>query len=151
MKRAGTELDERGFTLIEVIVAGTIISIGMMALIPLLLSTYKVDTQTTIRVRAQYVMAQKMDELISAETPSCDNTTHTDFIDAQTGQVSASAPSVPVVITRQWIVGTSTNSGLYSNGQGGVEPHPFCPVTVTASYTDQGGPKTLTSFSQKGN
>ena len=154
MKIAGTVLSERGFTLIEVLIAGAIITIGMTAVVPLLLNTYQIDTRTSVRVRAQFGMAQKMDELLSAETPSCNNILVTDYIDAQTGQVSTAVPSVPVVITRTWIVGTSTNTGLYDNGHGGTEPHPLCPMTVTVSYPDpykQQGTKTLSMVAQKGN
>jgi prepilin-type N-terminal cleavage/methylation domain-containing protein len=139
MKRVETEIKERGFTLLEVIIAVSIISIGLMALIPLLISSYKVDTQTAFRVRSQYVMAQKMDDLISQDTVS-GGSTGIDYIDAQTGQVYSSAPSVPVVITRTWGVGVPADT-----------LHPLNAITVTVTYTFRGETKTLTAYSRKGN
>lgn len=142
MKRAGAGLNNRGFTLIEVIIAGAIITIGMTAVVPLLISTYQIDAKTSVRVRAQFGMSQKMDELLSVETPSCTNILVTDYIDAQSGQVSTAVPSAPVVIARQWIVGAPADI-----------KYPLCPVTVTVSYPDPYTQvtKTLSMVAQKGN
>lgn len=131
-------MKDKGFTLIEVIVAGGIIAIGMLALTPLLISSYRIDTQTSYRVRAQYSVTQTLDNLISQSSLVCDGVTSTDFINAQTGQVVASATAAPVVITRTWTIGVPA---ALSN---------LCQITVTATYTDQGGTKTITSVSQKG-
>lgn len=128
----------RGFSLIEVLVAATIISIAMLSLVPLLISSYRVDTETRNRVRAQQAAAQRLDELLGQTNISCDGIARSDFIDAATGNVYAVAPAVPLVMTRTWIIGApAANSSL-------------CPITVTVSYTDQGGAKVYQAVTQKG-
>lgn len=131
-------MKDKGFTLIEVMVAGGIITIGMLALTPLLISSYRIDTQTMYRVRAQYSVTQRLDNLISQSILTCNGATNTDFINAQTGQVVANALAAPVVITRTWRVDAA------------VAPSNLCQITVRGTYTDQGGAKTVTAVSQKG-
>lgn len=136
-----TDVNDKGFTLIEVIVAGGIISIGMLALTPLLISSYRIDTQTSYRVRAQYGVAQRLDSLIAQDDLACGVAIPDDFIDAQTGQVYAAVPVVPIVIRRTSTVGAAGVGCLTAN---------LCQITVTSTYTDQGGAKTVTASSCKG-
>jgi prepilin-type N-terminal cleavage/methylation domain-containing protein len=138
MQRIRKKPGQRGFTLIEVIIAGAIISIAMLGIIPLLIGSYRIDTQTTYAVRAQYSVVQRLDELIAQDSLTCDGVVNTDFVDASTGQVYAAAPPLPVVITRTWTVGAP------------APPSNLCLITVTSTYTDKNGAKTLTARSQKG-
>ena len=130
-----------GFTLLEVVVASAVFSFSMLALIPLLVSSYHVDTETLYRVRAQHAAAQRLDELLSHENlvqGIVSAVTNTDYIDAHTGMVSNAPPPVPVVITRTWTVGP---------------PRPFshlCSVAVTSSYMYKKSTKTYQVQSLKG-
>ena len=139
--------NERGFTLIEVIVAGAIIAVAMMSIEPLLISAMRTDKQTYYRVRAQQAVTQQLDNLLSQAT--CSNLAQpgSDYVDAQTGVAYASAPSVPVVITRTWVVSTPSPACNASDPESVCQ----CPVTVTTSYVDSGGTKTFTLSSLKGN
>lgn len=138
MQKAQNNADQKGFTLLEVIVAASILSVAMLSLVPLLISSYRVDRETLYRVRAQQLVTQRLDELISQENLVCGGAASTDFIDAHTGAVYAALPAVPVAITRTWTVGAPP--ALSS----------LCTITVTVVYTDSGGPKTYRVVSQKG-
>ena len=138
MQKSQNDADQKGFTLIEVIVAASILSVAMLSLVPLLVSSYRVDRETMYRVRAQQLVTQRLDELISQENLVCGGAANTDFIDAHTGTVYAALPAVPVAITRTWTVAAP------------VAPSNLCAIAVTAAYTDSGGAKTYRVVSQKG-
>lgn len=64
----------RGFTLIELMVALSIVSISMLAIIPLLLNTMNVNSSIKLGVKARDVAAMKVEELISLPREVIDDT-----------------------------------------------------------------------------
>jgi prepilin-type N-terminal cleavage/methylation domain-containing protein len=138
MQKVRSNANQKGFTLLEVIVAASILAVAMLSLVPLLISSYRIDKETLYRVRAQQLVTQRLDELIAQENLVCGGAASTDFIDAHSGAVYAAVPTVPVVITRTWTVGAPV--GLTS----------LCTITVAAAYTDSGGAKTYQAVSRKG-
>jgi prepilin-type N-terminal cleavage/methylation domain-containing protein len=55
--------ENRGFTLIEVIVAIGILGISLLAIMPLVWSSININTKTTIQSRAQMLAVQRINEL----------------------------------------------------------------------------------------
>jgi prepilin-type N-terminal cleavage/methylation domain-containing protein len=149
-KMAGTTRRQKGFTLLEVIVALSLIAIAMLAVIPLLIQAFSVDNETVYRVKAQSLAAQRVDDLISRSSTTntdaygnliCNGITYTEYVDERSGLVSTVNSGAPTVITRSWVlVPSPTSSATY----------PLCLITVTTSYTYKGNPKSYQLVSESG-
>jgi len=138
MHLCANRTNQKGFTLLEVIIAGAILAVGMLALIPLLIQSYRVDTETMHKVRAQYLVTQQLDELISkGEDIVCNGVEITDYFDAHSGHRIDSPSSVPVPITRSTIVSAPVGTSR------------LCQITVTTTYIDNGLTKKYQTISQQ--
>lgn len=149
-KMAGRTEYQKGFTLLEVIVAISLIAIAMLAIIPLLVQAFSVDNETVYRVKAQSLTAQRVDDLISRSSITnvdaygnliCNGVTYTEYIDEQSGLVSTVNSGAPTVITRTWVVAQSPHSS---------PTYPLCLITVTTNYTYKGKPKSYQLISELG-
>jgi len=148
---------QNGYTLLEVIIASSIIAGVMLGIVPLIVQSYSVDKQTAYRIKAQALTAQKMDDIVSLTSVSninsatgnlvCDWTSpsgvyYSDVTDLETGQPTTS--NVVTALTRTWwIQQISPTSGSM------LQPGP-CLITVTTSFTYQGQTRSFTLVSERG-
>ncbi len=153
-KIARSDKRQKGFTLLEVIVAGGIISAVMLAIVPLLVQSYKIDKATAYRVKAQALTAQKMDDIISLSGSNADqygnlicqgnsdngtlyNGPYGDVTDLETGLQT----NVVTALTRTWqIVHLTPTAGATD----------LCQITVSTSFTYQGQTMSFQLVSERG-
>ena len=142
----------KGFTLIEVLIAVTVLSLSLLALLPLITTAVSADKTALLTTKSQAVTAYKMDELLAGGTSRTSMTCNggnwncanpeavcVEFVNAETDSVSSAAPvGAPYVITR-------TSRALIVNPNSGL-----CKLTVTSTYTYQGETKTFRLITEKG-
>jgi len=113
----------KGFTLIEVLIAIIVFSIALLALVPLLVTSVNIDTDDMLKARAQRLVISKMDELLSVDSSGLSN--GNDAI-VENG----------ITLNRVWTVVPATGN--------------LNTITVTVSYTYKGQTKTFTAVSERG-
>jgi len=150
-KIAGREKRQQGFTLLEVIVAGAIISAAMLAILPLLIQAYSIDKATAYKIKAQALTAQKLDDLISLSSTTnvdasgnliCDGpaVAYSDVTDLETGLPTI--PTVVTALTRTWQINKITPTPPATTY--------LCQIIVTTSFTYQGQTKSFQLVSERG-
>ncbi|MBI5076068.1 MAG: prepilin-type N-terminal cleavage/methylation domain-containing protein [Nitrospirae bacterium] len=138
----------KGFTLVEVLIAVTVLSISFFALLPLITSAVSTDKTALLTTKSQAVTAYKMDELLAAGTSmTCNGAAYVcgaapgntciDFVNAETDVVSAATAGAPFEIMR-------TSNALIVNATSGL-----CKLTITSTYTYQGEVKTFRLITEK--
>lgn len=132
---------QKGFSLIELLVALLIISISSMAIIPLLISSLHLNKATDLAAKAKDLATQKVEELMVTPREVVDGylgvgtsyTGPTEYI-TENGEVFAASNS-RTIFTRQW--GINEPPGLTA------DPKPVA-LTAVVKYTYKGELKTRT-------
>jgi len=117
----------KGFTLIEVMIAIVIIGISLLAIAPLLITSAKVNTNMSIRSRAQMLAAEKINELQTWTKDDIDNS----------GCADGSVCNEGVVETYNG-VNISRSYRFNAFNANNVEKSPPYIITVEVSYTYRG-------------
>ncbi len=147
-KFARRDRSQRGFTLLEVIFAGALIALVMLAIEPLLVQAFNVDKSTSYRVKAQALTAQKLEDLITLSSTInvangnlvCDGIPYSDVTDLETGQPTIS--SVTTALTRTWTIRPVTLSPPAVTS--------LCTISVATAFTYEGHTKLFQLVSEKG-
>jgi type IV pilus assembly protein PilV len=124
---------QRGFTLIEVLIALVVLSVGIGAMIPVLLHSIRGNSFGSATTRAASYSQDKLEELRRADfdDPALTPTTGTPHTD-----------TLPPPFTRSWEVHTGAGTA-YGPDLKGIE--------VTTSWTDAQGSHVARAFTVKAN
>lgn len=117
--RVMTDCSTGGFTLIEVLVSIVIFSLSLFALVPLLATATRIDSENYLNVRARAMAADTIDTLMSEAPAGPSPSTETDR---------------GVTITRSWNI---KQIGNLDN------------IQVSVQYTYQGEQRTVTLTAQR--
>lgn len=122
IKGQGQRTDDRGFTLVEVLIAGTLLAVALLAIASMFPTAYSNVEYGGRRTKAVTLAQQKMEALRAGNFPP---------------STTGSPETVDGIYTRAWTVSVS-----------GVAPNQVATVTVTVSWSSVLGskPVTLTSM-----
>ncbi len=122
--------NQTGFTLLEILVAITIFTITLMAIIPLLGTAVNVTSGTSLKSKAQILGAEKLDELKSLSEYEIETLIGDDVVGGNTTYSgSDSVLEGGITINRDWVIQEANFGG--SNA-------PSYIITVTVTYTQKG-------------
>lgn len=99
----GKKSFKKGFTLLEVILGLSIFAVAMLSIEPLVITAMRYDKDTWFKVKVRELAIQKLDDIVAQTTLTCDGVVRTEYIDAETGAVSAT-PSGSFPVSRTWTI-----------------------------------------------
>jgi prepilin-type N-terminal cleavage/methylation domain-containing protein len=123
MSKRPTIRTNKGFTLIEVMIAIVIFSISLLALVPVLVTAVSVDTDDFLKARAEAMLTTKIDELLADDINTITN-----------GNDQATQKGV--VLNRVWTVTPDTGN--------------LQKISVTVTYIYKGQQKQFATEVKKG-
>ncbi len=143
---------QAGFTLVEMLIAVTVLALSFFAIAPLLTTAVTLDRDTMLKVKVQSLAAYKMDELIAQglTVTGCDGLAKdctaayncNEFIDPDTDLIYPTLAAVPGTVafpvTRNMAILPVANTNL-------------CRITITTTYAMRAGENvTHTLIAEKG-
>ncbi|GAB4484684.1 MAG: hypothetical protein OHK006_09550 [Thermodesulfovibrionales bacterium] len=144
--------NDRGFTLVEMIIAVSVFAISLLAFAPLLTTAVTLDRDSMLKVKARALAAYKMDELIAEglTVTGCDGVVRdctaayscTEYVDSDTDRVYATPADVPSSVAfridRTMAIAPVTNTNL-------------CRMTISTTYQmANDAPQVFTLVAEKG-
>ena len=115
--------NKKGFTLIEVLVAIVLFIISLLAIVPLLFTAVSVDKESFLKIKAQTMVAEKIEELMSQDISTIGSGNDSETEDGFT-------------LNRVWTVAAGTGN--------------LSLITISVTYTYKGIAKTVTAVAERG-